>query len=56
MVLLLLRRTMATKKHPVPAYLDDHEFEKLVRIAANWGCSLSAAIKRLIRENEDVGG
>ncbi|MCV3214927.1 hypothetical protein OGM63_15625 [Plectonema radiosum NIES-515] len=46
---------MATKKHPVPAYLDDYEFEKLVKIAAKWGGSLSAAIKRMIRENEDVG-
>jgi hypothetical protein len=47
---------MPTKKHPVPAYLDEFEFGKLVKIAAHWGCSLSAAIKRLIRENEEVGG
>ena len=46
---------MPTKKHPVPAYLDDYEFERLVKIAAKWGCSLSGAIKRLIRENELVG-
>jgi hypothetical protein len=44
---------MATKKHPVPAYLDEFEFEKLTAIAAKWGCSLSAAIKRLIRENKE---
>jgi hypothetical protein len=43
---------MATKKHPVPAYLDDVEFEMLTKIAAEWGCSLSAAIKRLIREKK----
>jgi hypothetical protein len=41
---------MPTKKHPVPAYLDEIESEKLVKIAKAWGCSLSAAIKRLIRE------
>jgi hypothetical protein len=46
---------MPTKKHPVPAYLDDYEFEKLVKIAAKWGCSLSAAMKRLIRENKELG-
>jgi hypothetical protein len=43
---------MPTKKHPVPAYLDEIEFEKLKHIADFWGCSLSAAIKRLIRERE----
>ncbi|MCY7277114.1 MAG: ribbon-helix-helix protein, CopG family [Phormidesmis sp. CAN_BIN44] len=43
---------MATKKHPVPAYLDEFEFERLTVIAAKWGCSLSAAIKRLIRDSE----
>ncbi len=42
---------MATKKHPIPAYLN--EFEKLTAIAAKWGCSLSAAIKRLIREKSE---
>lgn len=41
---------MATKKHPVPAYLDDYEFELLEKLAQKWGCSMSAAIKRLIRE------
>lgn len=44
---------MATKKHPIPAYLDEFEFERLTTIAAIWGCSLSAAIKRLIRENKE---
>jgi len=43
---------MATKKHPVPAYLDEMEFEKLTRIAHDWGCSLSSALKRLIRESK----
>jgi lipoate synthase len=42
---------MATKKHPVPAYLDEMEFERLTKIANEWGCSLSAALKRLIRES-----
>jgi hypothetical protein len=46
---------MATKKHPVPAYLDEMEFERLTKIANGWGCSLSAALKRLIRECKDVG-
>lgn len=44
---------MTIKKHPVPAYLDQFELEKLKTIADNWGCSLSSAIKRLIRENKD---
>jgi hypothetical protein len=44
---------MATKKHPVPAYLDDIELKKLEAIASSWGCSMSAAIKRLIRKHED---
>jgi hypothetical protein len=39
---------MTTKKYPVPAYLDDVEFEKLKEISEFWGCSLSAAIKRSI--------
>ncbi len=47
---------MPTKKHPIPAYLDDIEFKKLTAIADNWGCSLSAAIKRLIRECKEDGG
>jgi hypothetical protein len=47
---------MATKKHPVPAYLDDVEFAKLQEIAECWGCSLSAAIKRLIRDKKIHGG
>jgi len=46
---------MPTKKHPVPAYLDEFEFEKLSKIAEDWGCSLSATIKRLIREKERGG-
>jgi flavorubredoxin len=41
---------MATKKHPIPAYLDNIELKKLESIATVWGCSMSAVIKRLIRE------
>ena len=41
---------MTAKKHPVPSYLDDHEIELLKKISLKWGCSYSAAIKRLIRE------
>jgi len=51
-MILLLGFCMATKKHPVPSYLDESEFEMLTKIAAAWGCSLSAAIRRLIREKE----
>jgi hypothetical protein len=47
---------MATKKHPIPAYLDELELEKLTKIASVWGCSLSAALKRLIRECNIDGG
>lgn len=47
---------MPNKKHPIPAYLDDIEFKKLTAITDNWGCSLSAAIKRLIRECKENGG
>ena len=47
---------MATKKHPVPAYLDEIEFEMLTKIATAWGLSLSGAIKRLIREKKEQGG
>jgi hypothetical protein len=48
---------MATKKHPIPAYLDDIELKKLTAVADKWGCSMSAAIKRLVREyNIEEGG
>jgi macrodomain Ter protein organizer (MatP/YcbG family) len=43
---------MKSKKHSVPAYLDELEFEKLTSLADKWGCSLSGAIRRLIREKE----
>lgn len=43
---------MAVDRYSVPAYLDDEERDKLKAIAAHWGCSLSSAIKRLIREKE----
>jgi len=41
---------MSERKKPLPVYLDDVERKKLEEIAATWGVSLSAAIKRLIRE------
>ncbi len=43
---------MAIKKHPIPAYLDEVEFEMLTKIASAWGLSLSGTIKRLIREKK----
>jgi hypothetical protein len=43
---------MATKRQPVPTYLDEEEYIKLKAIARKWKCSLSAAIKRLILECE----
>ncbi|WP_414623138.1 ribbon-helix-helix domain-containing protein [Calothrix sp. CCY 0018] len=38
------------KKKQTPVYLDSHEKEKLTKLAADWGVSQSAAMKRLIRE------
>jgi hypothetical protein len=38
------------KKHPVPAYLTEEEFEELTKLSELWGCSLSYAIRRLIRQ------
>lgn len=38
------------KKKSLQVYLDDYEREEIEQISARWGCSLSAAIKRLIRE------
>jgi len=46
---------MATKKHAIAAYLDEKEVEFLCAIALEWGCSMSAAIKRLIREKAKEG-
>jgi len=43
-----------SKKKPILAYLDEVERDRLERIAAQWGCSLSAAIKRLIREYKSM--
>ncbi|WP_066379832.1 MULTISPECIES: ribbon-helix-helix protein, CopG family [unclassified Anabaena] len=40
------------KKKSLPVYLDEVEKEKLEKIAANWGVSLSSAVKRLIREKD----
>jgi len=41
---------MTTKRKAVPTYLNEYEYKKLSQIAQKWGCSLSSAIKRLIRE------
>jgi len=41
---------MATKKHPLPVYLDETEFYMLRRIANESFSSLSGAVKCLIRE------
>jgi len=38
------------KKKSLPVYLDDHERKILEVLAAEWGCSFSAVIKRLLRE------
>jgi hypothetical protein len=47
---------MATNKHRLPVYLDEIEMEKLRIFTAKWGCSMSSAIKRLIRECKEDGG
>ena len=48
---------MATNKHRLPVYLDEIEMQKITLITAKWGCSMSSAIKRLIREyNIEDGG
>ena len=38
------------KTHPVMVRLDDYERARLEEIAAAWGVTLSAALRRLIRE------
>jgi hypothetical protein len=44
-------------KQSMPAYLNALELGKLVKIAAtNWGCSLSAVIKPMIKEENIEGG
>lgn len=43
---------MKNKKSTVHAYLDELESKKLIFLADKWGCSLSGAIRRLIREKE----
>jgi hypothetical protein len=37
-------------RKPLPVYLDDVEKKILSDLAQDWGVSLSAAVKRLIRE------
>jgi len=41
-------------KKPLQIQLDDIEREKLESLASRWGLSLAGAIRRLIRESEDV--
>lgn len=41
---------MPGEKKSLPVDLDDAEKEKLLKLATKWGVSLSAAIKKLIRE------
>jgi hypothetical protein len=41
---------MPAERKSMPVDLDDAEREKLRKIATNWGLSLSAAIKKLIRD------
>lgn len=45
---------MSTKKQPTYCYLDELETQRLKAIANFWGCSLSAALRRLIREHSPV--
>lgn len=43
------------KKKSLPIQLDEIERRKLENLAADWGLSLSASIRRLIREyNHDI--
>ena len=35
-----------------PVYLDEKEKTKLKQLAEVWGCSMSAAVKRLLREKK----
>ncbi len=44
-----------SREHNIPLRLNDEERAKLEAIAAMWGLSLSAAMRRLIREKR-VGG
>lgn len=41
-----------SEKKPIPVRLDSYERDRLEKIAAFWGVSLAAAIRRLIRESE----
>jgi Zn-dependent peptidase ImmA (M78 family) len=44
------RRQRRAKVYPVQVRLDAYERERLEEIAAAWGVTLSAALRRLIRE------
>jgi antitoxin component of RelBE/YafQ-DinJ toxin-antitoxin module len=41
-----------SRNHQIPLRIDDDERAKLAAIAAMWGLSLSAAMRRLIREKK----
>ena len=40
---------------PLPVYLDDVEREIVEKRSKQWGCTLSSAIKRMIRESVKQG-
>jgi len=41
------------KKKSLQVYLDDYERSLLDVFSRNWGCSLSAALKRILREKQE---
>jgi hypothetical protein len=41
------------KKKPLPAQFDEVERQKLERLAAQWGISLSGTIRRIVREHPE---
>jgi macrodomain Ter protein organizer (MatP/YcbG family) len=43
---------MAEERKSLPVDLEDADREKLHKLASKWGVSLSAAIKKMIREAE----
>jgi hypothetical protein len=42
------------KKKSLPAQFDEVERQKIEQLAAKWGISLSGAIRRIVREYQDV--
>lgn len=45
-----LNGIIVKSKKPLPVYLDETEREKVELYSERWGVSLSAAIKRMVRE------